>query len=296
MVVTGLASLAAASGLAVIGGKALPAWVETALPVAAFTIVYTYLYIRQAEARTHAQALLKELETAHRQLSAYALQVEELTRTAERQRMARELHDTLAQGLAGVVLQLEAVQSHLENGNTSRAQQIVQQAAERARLTLADARRAIDDLRTVQSDKLELETAVRAEVERFTNATGIPCELNISLPEGINENISGHAVRITGEGLNNIARHARASAVKLKMEHTDTHLIIELRDNGVGFDPAIAQNQPGHYGLLGMRERARLAGGSLKVESTPGAGATLTVLLPFNPPLPSALSTQEKSA
>ena len=281
MVVAGLAGLAIAAGLAVMDGSSLPAWVGSALPVAAFTIIYTYLYIRQAEARAQAQSLLKELESAHQQLSAYAMQVEELTRTAERQRMARELHDTLAQGLAGVVLQLEAVQAHLQNENLARASQISQQAADRARTTLAEARRAIDDLRANRSGEMQLESALRAEVERFVSATGIACEVNLNFPEKMDESTSEHAARICSEGLANIARHAGASSVQLEVSHTETDLIFELKDNGMGFDPAITQNQPGHYGLLGMRERARLAGGSLLVESAPGKGTTLSVRLPL---------------
>lgn len=295
MVVAGLAGLAVAAGLAVMDGSSLPAWVGSALPVAAFTIIYTYLYIRQAEARAQAQSLLKELESAHQQLSAYAMQVEELTRTAERQRMARELHDTLAQGLAGVVLQLEAVQAHLQNENLARASQISQQAADRARTTLAEARRAIDDLRANRSGEMQLESALRAEVERFVSATGIACEVNLNFPEKMDESTSEHAARICSEGLANIARHARASSVQLEVRHTETDLIFELKDNGMGFDPAITQNQPGHYGLLGMRERARLAGGSLLVESAPGKGTMLSVRLPLFPGRAPSQPAQEKT-
>jgi NarL family two-component system sensor histidine kinase YdfH len=95
-------------------------WFWVIIPVTLFVIVYVELYIRQSEAREESQRLLKELETAHVKLSEYAAQVADLTLANERQRLARELHDTLAQGLVGLILQLEAVSSHLENGNKDR--------------------------------------------------------------------------------------------------------------------------------------------------------------------------------
>jgi NarL family two-component system sensor histidine kinase YdfH len=97
----------------VTGAGAIGWWALAIIPGAFFTILYTTLYVRQAQARERAQDLLKELEIANRQLREYAAQVEDLTITSERQRMARELHDTLSQGLAGLILQLEAVDAHL---------------------------------------------------------------------------------------------------------------------------------------------------------------------------------------
>ncbi|MCL4393949.1 MAG: histidine kinase dimerization/phosphoacceptor domain-containing protein [Chloroflexi bacterium] len=124
-------------------GSLMQTWMLVALPMTLFVVVYVTMYSRQGEARARAQALLAELESAHRQLSEYALRVEDLTIANERQRMARELHDTLAQGLAGLILQLEAADSHLASGNHERAQAILQQAMTRARATLADARSTI---------------------------------------------------------------------------------------------------------------------------------------------------------
>ena len=150
-------------------------------PTTVFVLMFVWMFDRQNKAREEAQNALRELDAAHRQLTEYAAQVEDLTLANERQRMARELHDTLAQGLAGLVLQLEAIDSHLSRGNTAKAQAITQQAMDRARSTLADARRAIDDLRSGDLPEIDLETAVREEADRFTAASGIPCELSIEL-------------------------------------------------------------------------------------------------------------------
>jgi NarL family two-component system sensor histidine kinase YdfH len=249
------------------------------LPMTLFVVVYVVLYSRQAQARAHAQALLGELETAHRQLSEYAARVQDLTLANERQRMARELHDTLAQGLAGLILQLEAANTHLANGNTDRARTILQQAMSRARVTLGDARRAIDDLRAGQTTSRDLAEALREQVAHFADATGIPCQLDMSLPPAVPDAAREHALRTVTEGLTNIARHARARHASVSVRGADGKVIVELHDDGCGFDPAIIPS--GHYGLLGLRERARLACGTLEISSAPGEGTTLKLLLPL---------------
>jgi NarL family two-component system sensor histidine kinase YdfH len=183
--------------------------------------------------------------------------------------------------LAGLILQLEAVDSHLGQDRPEQAQAIVHQAMGRARVTLADARRAIQDLRDETSSIDNLSDAVRQEVERFTTATGIPCELELSPPKEIPTSVHEHARRAVAEGLTNIARHAQAHNVWLKLGETEGMLEIALRDDGVGFDPTATVEGGGHYGLVGLRERARLAGGSLELISEPGAGTTLTLVLPL---------------
>ncbi len=115
------------------GWQNLMSWVAAMIPVMVFVVIYVVLYTRQAQAREQAQALLEELEAANHQLADYAAQVEDLTIASERQRMARELHDTLSQGLAGVILQLEAADAHLAKGSPERAQAILQQTMEQAR-------------------------------------------------------------------------------------------------------------------------------------------------------------------
>ena len=191
------------------------------------------LYTRQAEARARAQALLSELETAHRELAEYAARVEDLTLAAERQRMARELHDTLAQGLAGLILQLEAANSHLANGRAERAQEILVQAMARARNTLADARRAIGDLRQEAAVPGDLSEAVREEAGRFSAATGIPCTLDLASLPSLPDDIREHALRVVSEGLTNVARHAQASQVWIRLASSGDCLEVEVRDDGV---------------------------------------------------------------
>jgi NarL family two-component system sensor histidine kinase YdfH len=281
--------LSAFAFVLVAGSVSLGAWALSIGPVVVFVIIYVVMYVRELEAREKAQHALRDLDAAHRQLTEYAAQVEDLTLANERQRMARELHDTLAQGLAGLVLQLEAIDSHLSRGNTVKAQSITQQAMERARSTLAEARRAIDDLRSGEVADIDLETAVREEADRFTAASGIPCELSIDIPALLPDEVRECARRVVSEALANIARYAQACNAAISLRSIPypqsggtagrQSLDIEVRDDGVGFDPA--QIGAGHYGLIGLRERVRLIGGTFTIETAPGQGTTLRVHLPI---------------
>jgi NarL family two-component system sensor histidine kinase YdfH len=263
------------------GWSALVGFLLVTLPMTAFLMALVYLYLRQTHARQEAQGLLTALEAANQQLAAYAADVEDLTLAAERQRMARELHDTLAQGLAGLLLQLEAVESHLERGNTARAQTIIGQAMPRARRTLADARRAIDDLRegNLLSD---LHDSLCAEIARFSETTGLPCSTALHVPDNLPPALQETILRIASEGLTNIARHAQARQAWLTLCQEQHALTLTVRDDGIGFDPATATVGNGHYGLIGLWERAQLAGGMLDIASAPGTGTTLTLRLPLS--------------
>lgn len=258
--------------LLVVEGVVLDWWaVGLAAVMVTFVVIYVELYNRQANANQRAQELLRELEAANRQLTDYAAQVEDLTIAAERQRMARELHDTLSQGLAGLILQLEAADAHLAGGRTDKARQIVQQTMENARATLSGARRAIDNLRQgVLEGSVE---ALHSETRRFSEAAGIPCVLEMDLPDGLPDRLREPVLKIVAECLANIARHARATQASVHLGVEDGSLSVRVCDDGAGFDPSAVP--AGHYGLLGMRERARMAGGELNVESSPGRGTTV---------------------
>jgi len=252
-------------------------WAASIMPITLFVVIYVTLYSRQAEARERAQLLASGLESANRQLSDYAARVEDLTIAAERQRIARDLHDTLSQGLAGLILQLEAADAHLANQRTDRAKAIVGDAMAQARITLADARRAIDDLRT--TTPADPESAICREVARFSEATGISTECQIAPDLGPIEDVAETLLRILSEALTNAARHAQAQRVLVTAARNNGVLLMTIADDGCGFDPSTVA--AGHFGLLGMRERARLIGGEVDLSSRPGAGTTVTARLPL---------------
>ncbi|HEY7417998.1 MAG TPA: sensor histidine kinase [Ktedonobacteraceae bacterium] len=248
---------------------------ESVLLLVVFIIGWIILSIQQVHARG-------QLEEAHLQLVAYAMRLEELTLINERQRLARELHDTLAQDLVGLTLQLERVDLHLEKKRFERARELVQQAMGRARATLAEARSAIDDLRATALDSDNLLLAVQREVNRFTEATSISCVASTSALSAVPEHLCEHVLRAITEGLTNAARHSRAHQVQVCAHLNEAMLVIEVCDDGIGFDSALVGIQKGHYGLLGLRERARLCGGYLDIESTTGKGTTLRLYLPVS--------------
>ena len=249
------------------------------VPMVFFVVAYVTLYMRQNDAREQAQTLLAELEVANRQLSEYAAQVEDLTLVNERQRMARELHDTLSQGLAGLILQLEAADAYLTKERPERAHKIVQDAMGQARETLSNARRAIGDLRSSVDGFDGLEQALGAEVKRFEQATGLPCEFDIQLKGQLSESIIETSLRIVSEALTNVARHAQASRAWVQVKEISEQVFLEIRDDGQGFDSKTIQT--GHFGLLGMRERVRLVGGTIDMTSGAGSGTTIKVCLPL---------------
>ncbi len=252
-------------------------WLLTIIPTVIFIGMYVTMYLRQAEAREKAQALAAELESANRQLTEYSARVEDLTIANERQRMARELHDTLSQGLAGLILQLEAADAHLTNNRNDKARTIVTSAMEQARSTLADARRVIDDLRQPSLD--DLDSALRLEVSRFTNATGISIHFQSDpippLPDPVKETL----IRAMAEGLTNIVHHAQAKDVEVDVQMKDKSLVVTIQDDGVGFDPSSIPS--GHYGILGIQERVRLVKGKVDLQSEAGKGTLLKIEVPI---------------
>lgn len=251
-----------------------------------FVVGYLVLYIHQYH--THAQlqkahtelALThKELESAHAQLQVSAARIEELTLLTERQRIARELHDTLAQGVAGLIMQLEAANTQLNRQQFALAGTIIQMTMTNARATLSEARRAIDDIRTISSSS-ELRETVQEEIKRFSNTTGIVCHTELASLSFVPAPLFESVFRMLREGLTNISKHAHASQVWIRMFHHATTLTIEIRDNGKGFDISQLNKQPGHYGLIGLQERACLAGGTLQIESAQGMGTMIQLSLP----------------
>lgn len=237
-------------------------------------IAYTVLFFRQVHERLRIRSFLMDLQEAHKK-------VEELTLSNERQRMARDLHDTLAQGLAGIIMRLEATNAHLAQGRTERAHEIVQQSLTQARRTLAEARRAIDDLRSTSTSDMNFKESVEDEMIHFKHATGIPIEANIRWSRPLTRLIMEHSLHIVKECLTNIARHAKANMVLLTV--TDQHgaLTIEIKDNGVGFNVDTVGKHSGHYGLLGIQERARLMGGTLTLSSN-ADGTCITLEIPLD--------------
>jgi signal transduction histidine kinase len=198
----------------------------------------------------------------------------------ERARLAREIHDTLAQQLTGIVIQLEAAQA-LVSRNPERSLPALASAQELARSALAEARRSVWDLRPAPLSSTGLVAAAESEVERFRRRTGIAARLraeHMAPPPALRPQSEVTLLRITQQALANIAAHSGASRVTVRLRNLGDHVELTVKDNGHGFDTS---DLPlGSFGIVGMAERARIAGGSFQVESVPGRGTTITVDLP----------------
>jgi len=154
---------------------------------------------------------------------------------------------------------------------------MLQQTTQRARMTLDEARRAIQALRASVLDRQDLKGAVGREVDQFTANTNISCRYEIDAGSmDMPPDTAQHILRIVQESLSNVARHAQATRVSVDLERSDEEVRVVVRDNGVGFDPA--EKRQG-FGLAGMRERAAQIGGELRVVSSPGDGATVELVL-----------------
>jgi NarL family two-component system sensor histidine kinase YdfH len=270
--------LSLGSYISLAGTGEIKIWLLAVLPMIIFVVLYVEMYSRQANANIHAGHLVEELESANKKLKDYADQVEDLTIANERQRMARELHDTLSQDLAGLILQLEAAEANLTSGQVEKARNILQQTMQTARTTLSNARVVIDDLRHPQNN--ECHAAMLKIIDGFSKNSGLLCTQKIDLPDFIDESICNVMLPVITEAFANIARHARATKADMQAEVLGSEIMLKISDNGIGFDPSTVPNT-GHYGLIGMKERLNMVRGNLLIESDSGSGTLLTIRIPL---------------
>ena len=208
-----------------------------------------------------------------------------LARVEERARIAREIHDTLAQGLTAIALHVESAMRHIES-HPARARERLSRALATAQDSLEEARRSVLDLRPPPSlIGRPLAEALRALAREFTSETGIRVRVRASPDRSL---ASGAAAppaletelyRIAREALVNVRRHSKATETTITLSAQRGRVRVSIHDNGIGFDPLAVSEQS--YGIRGMRERAKLLGGQLRITSRPGRGTTVTVTAPL---------------
>lgn len=215
------------------------------------------------------------LKSANDQLTHYASTLESLTVSRERNRMSRELHDTVVHALSGLSVQLETAKAYSEV-NPETAKKLLDRCLEATRAGLQETRRAIRALRASPLDDLGLSRAIHSLAEAAAQRAGLT--LDISLPEDdpiLSPDVEQCIYRVAQEAIENVVRHACAGHMSVKL-YTSSDGITELqvRDDGIGFEANKLQSST-HFGIAGMRERAELAGGKLEITSKPGAGTTV---------------------
>ncbi|HIP72610.1 MAG TPA: GAF domain-containing protein [Anaerolineae bacterium] len=193
----------------------------------------------------------------------------------ERNRLAREIHDTLVQGLTAVSLQLESADALLEAGaNPDAVRQKVEQALLLTRANLEEARRSVMDLRAAPLQGRTLEEALAVLAEQ----ADVTVDLQVTGSRPLPPRVESGLYRIAQEALTNIGRHAQATQVRLALTMTPDQVALTVEDNGRGFDPeAVLENK---FGLIGMNERVRLLDGRFRLESSEGEGTRLEVVVP----------------
>jgi two-component system NarL family sensor kinase len=210
-----------------------------------------------------------------------------LARTEERTRIAREIHDTLAQGLTAIGLDIEGALRHLTR-DPERARERLERALATTRESLDEARHSVLDLRATPLAGRPLPEALAALGRAFTSETGVRVHVLApdacvaeGQPDGVADlalRVEAELYRIAREALANVRQHARATEVEIMLRLTAKDVVLSIRDNGVGFRSE--PREEGHHGIQGMRERARLLGGRLRVVSVPGRGTTVTARIP----------------
>lgn len=230
--------------------------------------------------RTNAalQQALDENAALHAQL---LVQAREAGVADERRRLAAEIHDTIAQGLTGIIAQLQVVANTPERGP---AREHLHRAMDLARHSLGEARRSVQNLAPVALENDGLPEALKKTVAEWGERTGARAEFTVTgTTEQLHEEVSATLLRIVQEALSNAARHARASRVGVTLSFMGDEVVLDIRDDGTGFDPLAlpARSRSGGFGLDGMRARAERIAGSLAVESEPGHGTALSARVPL---------------
>ncbi|MDD5701859.1 MAG: histidine kinase [Dehalococcoidales bacterium] len=197
----------------------------------------------------------------------------------ERNRLAREIHDTLTQGFAGIVLQLEAAEQSLYD-DIKQAQVHLDRARSLARENLNEARRSVWDLHPRTSPQNPVIEDLRKIITDFIRNTGIRVNFNVSDGQRpLSSEISGALVRICKEALTNVAKYSKAQKVNIKLIFTNNKIELSISDDGIGFDTG--QTKSDAFGLISMRERSQVLGGEFIVHSEKGHGTTVMASIPI---------------
>ena len=216
-----------------------------------------------------------------------ARQIERQRDTAtaeERNRLAREIHDTVAQSLAGVLMQVETAETYLNAGDYSTVGAMLASARVQCRKALEDTRRAVQGLAPPSLEQVSLSDALVEEARLFAAEMGVDAPF---ITTGEEQPLTAEQrlalLRIAQEALNNARKYSRAQRVRIGLQYGSDTVVLIVDDDGAGFDAGArpAPGSAGGYGLFGMEERARLLGGEVQIDSTPGWGTRIRAVLPY---------------
>ncbi len=198
----------------------------------------------------------------------------------ERSRIARELHDTLIQGLSGITMEMQALAGRLRAPEErATLEDIVRDAG----TCLRETRRSVAGLRSAQGPESGLAAAIGQAAKEITEAKNVRLKLKLDKnPDVLSPEVQYNLLRIASEAVNNSVKHSGAKAIEVTLNCTAEALQLSVKDDGIGFSRENGNAGPGHYGLIGMKERAAQIGAELSLASEPGRGTTVSVLLPIS--------------
>lgn len=219
----------------------------------------------------------ESLREANANLTHYASTLEQLTVSRERNRLARELHDTLAHSLTAISVSLETAKAYFDI-ELEQAREMIDVSLEATRKGVDETRRALKALRSSDLVDMGLRLAIKKAAESAASRFALDLELDLQDPmPSLSPDVEQTILRITQEAIENLTKHSRAKKFRIHLSSQgQTTLIIE--DDGVGFDMR-SREASGHFGLVGMRERAELSGGKLKIESDNGKGTRVVLTI-----------------
>ncbi|MER6172314.1 sensor histidine kinase [Streptosporangium sp. NPDC001681] len=259
---------------------------------ASLTLVFGSIRVKEAEHARARAATIAELESANTRLeqamrenaglqAQLLVQAREAGVNDERRRLAAEIHDTIAQGLAGIVTQLQAA---ADSADPAVAGDHVERAAALARHSLGEARRSVQNLGPGALEHDTLPEALKNIVETWSVSTGVRAEFTVTgTVEALHGEIEATVLRIAQETLANAGRHARATRVGVTLSYMEDEVSLDVRDNGCGFDPHTLPRRETTrgFGLGGMRARAERIAGTVEIESEPGYGTAVSARVPL---------------
>ncbi|MER5357156.1 sensor histidine kinase [Streptomyces sp. NPDC002785] len=261
---------------------------------ATLTLIFAHIDARETEQTRTQVDTIAELESANARLeqalaenaglhAQLLVQAREAGVADERRRLAAEIHDTLAQGLTGIIAQLTVVTS-VGDKDPALARQHLDRAAALARHSLGEARRSVHDLVPAALAHDDLTGALKKTVVGWAERHGVRAEFTVTgTAERVHDEIAATLLRIAEEALANVGHHAGASRVGITLSFMGDELALDVRDDGCGFDPAALppHSRAGGFGLGGMRARAERVAGTVEVETEPGGGTAVSARVPL---------------
>ena len=258
-------------------------------------LAFTFLFVQvlanlvysEEKSRRYSDQLLEDLKASHLKLQIYADQVAELAAAEERNRLARDIHDSLGHYLTAINIQLEKA-IVFQSRNLEESTQAIRDAKETASEALQEVRRSVSSLRS-DENKFSVTESIQSLINSFKQ-DDFEIKLNIMGEEsGFSRSALMTLYRVAQEGLTNAQKHARASLIQLEISFEKQQARMILKDNGIGFDTStlddLAASPNSNFGLQGIKERVELAQGKLSITSQPGQGTVLIVAVPKYPML-----------